>query len=258
MAQIVVSKTYVDGDALFESDLDNLRESLEYFLNVTQVNDDNIQSASITASDKFIDGTVTGSNLAAAVVDDSTIQLSSSQLSLKDAGITTAKLAASAVTTAKINDLAVTTAKFASGAVTDAKLVDDSITRAKFGHSFANVTTSSSSSTFSTTSTTYTAVTNLSAAITTTKGNVLVSLQPDGSGAMYGGTVAASTMSVKILRDSTTIHESTLAQNIDFLGGILIVDNPSTGSYTYTVEVKSSDGGIVYCQYAVLRVKEVF
>ena len=64
--------------------------------------------------------------------DDSTVGVDGSdRLYVKDGGINTAQLAASAVTTAKIADTAVTTAKIADGNITTAKLADDAVTPAK-------------------------------------------------------------------------------------------------------------------------------
>lgn len=88
MATIAITKSYADGSILVEADLDNIKDDVETFLNVTGINDDNIQTGGITASSKLV-----------------------------DASISTAKLADSAVTTAKINNDAVTAAKIASTAV---------------------------------------------------------------------------------------------------------------------------------------------
>jgi hypothetical protein len=64
--------------------------------------------------------------------DDSTVGVDGSdRLYVKDGGINTAQLAASAVTTAKIADAAVTTAKIADGNITTAKIADDAVTPAK-------------------------------------------------------------------------------------------------------------------------------
>jgi trimeric autotransporter adhesin len=58
-------------------------------------------------------------------VDGSTIEITSDALNVKDAGITTAKLANNSVVTAKIADSNVTTAKIADDAVTAAKINAD-------------------------------------------------------------------------------------------------------------------------------------
>ena len=65
--------------------------------------------------------------LVGAAADESTITLSSNTLTVKDAGIATAKLANLAVTTAKIAAGAVTNAKLGADAVTNAKIADNAI-----------------------------------------------------------------------------------------------------------------------------------
>ena len=65
--------------------------------------------------------------LVGAAADETTITLTSNTLTVKDAGISTAKIAALAVTTAKIAALNVTTAKIAADAITGAKIADDAI-----------------------------------------------------------------------------------------------------------------------------------
>ena len=65
--------------------------------------------------------------LVGAAADESTITLSSNTLTVKDAGIATAKLANLAVTTAKIAAGAVTNAKLGADAVTSAKIADNAI-----------------------------------------------------------------------------------------------------------------------------------
>jgi hypothetical protein len=110
-------------------DLDAFLDDLETLFNVTKLNNDNIQNSGITGADKLIDGTVTlakmgansvdseqlvadsvtaaklnadcaGSGLTQAVdgslalnPDDSTLEVSSDMLQVKDGGITQAKLA---------------------------------------------------------------------------------------------------------------------------------------------------------------------
>lgn len=73
-----------------------------------------------------------GAGLLNVNYDDSTVGVDGSdRLYVKDGGINTAQLAASAVTTAKIADSAVTTAKITDGNITTAKLADDAVTPAK-------------------------------------------------------------------------------------------------------------------------------
>ena len=70
--------------------------------------------------------TKTGNTLDVAV-DDSTIEVSSDALQVKDAGITATQLASNAITTVKITDLNVTQAKIANDAINGDKIADDAI-----------------------------------------------------------------------------------------------------------------------------------
>lgn len=74
---------------------------------------------------------VDAATFASGAVDSSTTQLSGGAIIVKDSGITAAKLASDAVTTAKILDANVTTAKLADSAVTVDKITDATITSAK-------------------------------------------------------------------------------------------------------------------------------
>jgi len=64
-------------------------------------------------------------------VDNSTIEINTDALRVKDLGITAAKLAADSVTTAKILDANVTAAKLAADSVTTVKILDANVTNAK-------------------------------------------------------------------------------------------------------------------------------
>ena len=74
---------------------------------------------------------VDSATFASGAVDDSTTQLSSGKIIVKDLGIATGKLAASAVTTAKIAGSNVTTAKIAAANITTSLIADSNVTKAK-------------------------------------------------------------------------------------------------------------------------------
>lgn len=76
----------------------------------------------LPASTKFLTIDSSGNMAALYYVDNSTIEIVTNNLQVKDLGITTAKLANLAVATAKIDNLAVTTAKLADTSVTIAKV----------------------------------------------------------------------------------------------------------------------------------------
>jgi peptidyl-tRNA hydrolase len=89
MAVLTTGNTFADGDQVTSTKLNNIANAATF---------------------------------ASGAVDDSTTQLSSGAIIVKDLGISTGKIAASAVTTAKINASAVTTAKIADSNVTKAKI----------------------------------------------------------------------------------------------------------------------------------------
>ena len=87
--------------------------SYKSLLNIISVDADEITSTSLNVDTLTVNNslTITGATLEMDQVDNSSIQFSSNVLSVKDSGITTAKINTSAVTTDKINPLAVTDAK---------------------------------------------------------------------------------------------------------------------------------------------------
>lgn len=68
MPQISISKTYSDEEILFEQDLDNIREDVQTFLNVTKIDSDNIQDAGIETA-KIEDGAITNDKIADGTID---------------------------------------------------------------------------------------------------------------------------------------------------------------------------------------------
>lgn len=83
------------------------------------------------------DGAITGAKLDSGIVDDSTIEIDSSTLQVKDGGIDTAQLADGSVETAKIADDAVTTEKMAINYALSSLIINDSISGTSFS-SFEN------------------------------------------------------------------------------------------------------------------------
>jgi hypothetical protein len=96
-------------------------------------------SATSTKLNNLVDNAAFVSG-ASGTTDDSTLEVNGSgRLQVKDAGITSAKLATDSVTAIKINADAVTTAKILDANVTAAKIASDAVTTAKILD--ANVTT---------------------------------------------------------------------------------------------------------------------
>ncbi len=135
MATLNVTRSYQDGEVLVQADLDAFLDDIETFVNVTKINDDNIQNNGITGSLKLLTGSVTTSKIgfeavtaiklgADSVLTEKILDLNVTTAKIDDLAVTAGKLAADAVTTAKILDTNVTTAKLADDAVTAAKLAD--------------------------------------------------------------------------------------------------------------------------------------
>jgi len=122
MSTITITKTYDDGTLLEEADLDPFKNNTETFFNTTKLNDDNIQNAGITASEKLQDGSITAAKMGTTSVGESNLASSAvTTITLNDLSVTTAKITDSSVTTAKIADSGVGTADFDSASVTYAK-----------------------------------------------------------------------------------------------------------------------------------------
>jgi hypothetical protein len=294
MASLSVTRSYADGEILLENDLDAFLDDIETFLNSTRINDDNIQDSGITGSSKIVNASITGAKLANGAistikiaddsvtkdkiaadvaglglaqnadgslevdVDDSTIEISSDNIRVKDLGITTAK----------INDLAVTSAKIAAGAVGTTQLLDSNVTTAKLANDAVTnaktaLTISSSTETVSDTDVGTSSggsgendtflCTELQVAITTVGNPVLIVLQPtsvpsnitssDGgsaaaSAALTSGSAGMSAAYV-LYRGATALAKLTAASATPSLGQIMYFDIPAAGTYTYSIRVQT-------------------
>jgi microcystin-dependent protein len=122
MASIDIRRLYADGEILLASDLDAIVDDVETFLNITKINNDNIQTNGIDASAKLADASVTTVKIANNAITTAKIL---------NGNVTTAKIADANVTTDKIADLNVTTDKLADDAVTTVKISDAQVTLAK-------------------------------------------------------------------------------------------------------------------------------
>jgi len=241
MAKAKLVKTYQDVEVLYASNLDDLFDSVENFVNVIKFDGDNIQDEAI-----------------------GTVQIS-------DASIVTSKIADDAVLDVHISSYSVTSAKLSDLSISAANIVDGSVQKDNL------VPVLFDSSTHVNTSTTSNSeITLASAVVTLTSGGpVLVLPTSDGnqSGFQFqGGASTAKLSQVKLYRDSTCIanydicalcysnpgeyrfHPS-LFMTIDF--------PPSTGTVTYslTVSAFSVIGGGVNTNRAFyngqLKIKEL-
>lgn len=66
MPALTVTKSYSDGNVLNESDLDNIKNSLETFFNTTKIDSDNIQDSGVD-TDAIADAAITSAKLASGV-----------------------------------------------------------------------------------------------------------------------------------------------------------------------------------------------
>jgi hypothetical protein len=148
MPALSTTRTYDNGEILLQTDTDAFIDDIESIINTTKLDADNIQDSGITASSKFIDATITETKLGASCVetvninddavtddklaadcagdgltqdgngalavnvDDSTVELNTDTLRVKDSGITASKIADNAITTAKIADNSISRLKF--------------------------------------------------------------------------------------------------------------------------------------------------
>ena len=237
MPILTITQTYADGDVLFESDLDNIVDDIETFLNVTKIDSSNIQDGGIDASIKLQDASITSAKLASSAV-------------------TTAKINDSAITTAKINDSAITTSKINNAAVTTAKINDGAVTAAK--RAAANISVSASSGTATVTSGSVTDITNLSVSITTGGRPVLLLLQNNYDGSNQGifANTSPTPAYVYILRNGSPVS----GFQIPGSSGAsipLVIDQPSAGTYTYKIQGQSDGTGTLFASYLNLVVMEI-
>lgn len=182
--------------------------------------------AALPASVKFLTVDNAGNIGDVLYVDNSTIDINSNNIRVAPSGITATQLASNSVTTAKIADGNVTRPKLVS--------VGQQIS-ASCGlyQPFAYTGT-------------YDQITNLSCTITTTGRPVFIGLQSEGnaSAGAYAAFGSPQTYIFRVSRDSTVIgqfviqnvFESGVRTTFIQLPGFLKLDNPSAGTYTYTLK----------------------
>lgn len=241
MPTLTITKTYADGDTLFEADLDNIKDDIENFLNVTKINDDNIQSAGITGSTKLVDASVSSAKLASGSVTTSKIN---------DAAVTTAKIADESITAAKFPGSTIATSYLADSAVTTAKIADANVTAVKLAAPVIAVSASSGS--FSSSSLTYVSVIACSSITITSGRPVLVALTlTTGNSEITTQSHSSSYSSdLEIRRDSTAIGHfrvnwDAVFNTFSFSSPTVIIDQPAAGSYVYSLYAKSGASGRV-------------
>lgn len=181
------------------------------------------------ASYNIPDGGVTGKKLNANTVDNSTLQLTSNQLSIKAVG----------------------TSQITNGAVTPVK-------RAALGQQVT-----STCGTFITSSSSFVTVTNQSIAITTTGRPVMVFMMPDGTTNNSDILAPSSgTFIWQIRRDGVSLgigFADGAGTSIYFpVGGMQVIDTgASAGSHTYDLQIRSAGSATMRVENSVMAVFEL-
>ena len=138
-AEFVTSATNTVTVNSVDSEIDH--DSLSNFVANEHINH---TSVTLTAGDGLTGGGDISANRSFAVnVDDSTIEINSDTVRVKDLGISTAKLAADAVDGTKLADDAVNSEHYTDGSIDTAHLSASSVTEAKRSRTAAAVTTTS-------------------------------------------------------------------------------------------------------------------
>jgi hypothetical protein len=257
MSNLTVNKTYSDGSILFASDLDNMIDSHESFLNITKLDDANINNTSIIANESLQDSSITTAKIASLA-------------------ITTAKLAVNNIQDVKINDLAITTAKLADGAVTTAKLADSSITNTDFNNAsitkakLVNVTYSAQAIgnvTVTSSVTTSTPIPGLNTTITGSGNPIEVMVIPHGADSIFQWAMDHDSewdngqhyFIIELLRDGSVISTQQIVhslaisaftsdyrtlQTLPSFGSYL--DQPGAGTFTYSVNWRYNQAGAAF------------
>jgi hypothetical protein len=257
MPALTITKTYADLQVLTEADLDNIKDDVEAFLNVTKLDDDNIQDGGVTPV-KLTD-----------ITDGTSLERDAGTkiLRIKDSGVTTAKIADDAVTTQKLQVLAVTTAKIADEAVTTAKIDDQAVTMAKVGTRLVDTgdgpdnVRSATESSINTASTSFVDMGDLNVEITQPRNRaVLIVLQMNATSSLGmlsfdNGGDASKYGEVRILRDGVTEigyatakhHEASVGLGTFAMGSLVFLDtSPGNASVTYEAEWRCSAAGCTF------------
>lgn len=252
MATADIRRLYASGTTPTQPQLDAIVDDIETFINLTRLNDDNIQDESITASDKIIDGTLTNTKFmndsvsTAKIVDNA-----ASTEKFSDESVTAEKIADTNVTLVKIQDEAITTPKILDRNVTKPKMTSNVVVSSALSASIAagSVLPSQGS-----------AITNASVTITTEGNPVIIGFMSDGSNGdlSYDSNTVAETVSLglSLFRDGTKIcTQSYKCQPRNFsgifggvnvalitipIGQFFYVDAPAAGTYTYTAQFRGN------------------
>ena len=265
MPTLNLTKNYADGTILFASDFSAFITDMETFFNITKITDGNIQNASLTGSTVLTDSSVT-----TAKIIDSNVTTAK----IADLAVTTGVINDSAVTTVKIADSNVTTTELADSAVETSNIADASITRAKILSNYV-MTAASTDNIYSASAT---AFNNLSTSFTVVQNPVeirIISSYPGvGGGAfLWGATNTGYYPIFELYRDAVVVGSwafrnwnNIVAGQADAVQGEHgipslgpVIDDPGTGTYTYTLKARWSiaPGYPIQCFSARMFVREL-
>ena len=246
MATLTLTKNYADATILYESDFNDFLNEIETLFNVTKLNDDNINSASLTGTTILKPATVTTALLASNAVTTAKIALNT---------VVAANINALAVTTAKITDGTLTGSRFSSTAVTAAKIVDGTLVYPKVVSNSATSTPIVTLVTIPYSTSSPTVVGELSKSITTTGNSVEIRVSTASLGGNANTVINAQIAlnvdsatpelpTIQIYRDATLIQTSVLNMVHTGITGFdafpitmgPFIDSPGAGTFAYTVK----------------------
>lgn len=229
-----IPNTFAAGQTIKSALMNGNFSTIQTYINGANLTAANLVSGAIGASGN--------TDLNSGIVDGTTLQMASNQISIASGGVTATQVASGAITTVKIADGAVTQVK--RGALPIAQ--------------------SASCSTFTTTSSSPTAVTNLSVNLTTSGRPAYITLLPDGTGntSLLNGQSGGSAK-VYFYRNAG-VGNALIAQ---FTGADGVILPPSAfnfidtaiagGTYTYSCFVSIGGGDTMSVSYCILTAYEL-
>lgn len=261
MATYDATRSYRDGEVLVAGDFDVFLDELEELVNVTGLDDDNIQPGGITASSKFVASSVTtakfeAGSVTAAKITDGVI----TQTKLAAGAVTSGKIAASIITYDKLADGAITQAKVATNAVVTAGIADSTLEAGKF----EQITNTSSTATATSSTSSWLDIASVSIAVTGNRPVIVMCVYSISSGSFTASSSSITgglfdytqTGSIKISENSRVVADinfssfgqtsTSTAQNTIRIpsSSIFTIDTaPPAGTITYTLSIMGSSSG---------------
>lgn len=257
MALLSIDKTYADGKTPFERDLENIRQGSLEFFNIEGIDDDTIQAVGITASDKFLDNSVTANKIASSALNATNLSNNNVNISIADLGVETADLLNDVVTTVKFLNLTITSDDFLDADITYDKIATGTVTTdgsdpgiGNYVYSVEQTLTDSitENATFTDVETAFGSGTPLTAELTTQGGPIAVSIVPvDISGAVSSAIIVSSSSNFargefRLTRDGASIAEWRIeAEKGRFSSGPIleIIDDVVAGNYEYRLQFRA-------------------